>query len=113
MGLGVRTIVFAAVVLAVGCNSPTLPLPPPSLPSESVGADPGTIKLTGGMNSVVGGSIVLVVNYNPVEKAWVTVANADGTYELTVNAVKNDTLHITELVGTDTSTTTFTVLIGP
>lgn len=113
MGLGVRSILFAAVVsLAVGCTSPTLPLPPPAYPSESAGADPGTVRLTGGVNSVVGGSIVLVVNYNPVEKAWVTVANADGSYELIVNAVKGDTLHLTELVGTDTSSVTFPVLVN-
>ena len=96
---------LAAVVL--GCMSPTLPLPPPAAPSESLGADPGTVHLHGAPGGAEPGALLLIRNNypNPSEnlslehQAHVTVVDTDGSWDATVYAVKGDVLNIWQEFG--------------
>lgn len=118
MRFGWRSVVVGiAVAFAVACTSPTLPLPPPGAPSESAGTTVGTVVLHGGVNAAQPNAIILVKNDNPAltnaQKVTATEANADGTWDATVFAVKNDVLHISQIIGNDESPSIdFTVLVN-
>jgi hypothetical protein len=108
MRSGWRSILLAVVaVLAIGCMSPTLPLPPPGPPSDSAGATVGTIHLHGNANSVQPNAIVLIVNNYPnasesltnEQSVTATRANLDGSWDATVYAIKGDVLQILQLFG--------------
>src|SRR5579872_7433504 len=93
---------WTCVLWAVwGCYSPTLPLPPPSPPSEA-SAGTNLVHLTGGPNSAEAGAILLVRNNDPQFKnnaIAATIVRSDGSWDLVVYAVRNDTLEIWQQVG--------------
>ncbi len=104
-------------VLVMGCYSPTLPLPPPSDPSETNGGAPNLVKLHGAANSAEPSAIILIINtdttFNDQQRATATIVNTDGSWDALVFAVKNDVLNISQQVGNDDSPSiSFTVLIN-
>lgn len=108
---------FAAIAtVALGCTSPTLPLPPPAAPSESLGTDANTIVLTGPVGGAIPGALIVVQNDNPqftgAPVLEATLVANDGSWTDAILAVKNDHLHITEYVGNDNVSIDFTVLIN-
>ncbi len=101
------------LLLVLGCTSPTLPLPPPEAPTESAGGNAQTIILNG--VGATPGALVVIQNQNtnyPQPDAAATV-KGDGTWTVSLNAVKNDTLVIFEIVGGEqTQSIDYTVLIN-
>jgi len=111
--VGMRLGWSFVLLLALGCTSPTLPLPPPEAPTESAGADPQTVILVGAHATPGGLMIVVNENTNYATPAAAAIVKSDGTWTATVNAVKNDVLQIYEQVGNeDTQTLDYTVLIN-
>jgi hypothetical protein len=113
-------------VLLGGCLSPTLPLPPPSPPTENAGTEPNTIILTGTADP---DAVILIVNNDPMFESTdageaqcngapncqVAATRADnaGNWTATVFAVKNDILEISEQIGDEQSPSIdFEVLIN-
>lgn len=110
MRLGLRFVFLACLAAVLACTSPTLPLPPPEAPSESAGTTPGTVVLVGA--GATPGALIVVEN-QPKQVAAADVVKSDGTWTVTIAAVKLDVLHITELIGDQESQTLdFTVLIN-
>ena len=95
--------VLAIAALALGCMSPTLPLPPPAQPSENVGADPGTVDLHGPKGSEPPASTIIVYNLTPLEtlddttKVTSVLVHADGSWDITVHAIKNDVVTVYDI----------------
>ncbi len=97
-----------ALLLVVGvtaCLSPTLPLPPPEAPSQSLGNEPGTVHLSS-LNGVQGDAFVIIVNRSlapPGDTGVVTQADGTGSWQADVKAVNGDHLSISQQVGNDAS----------
>jgi len=94
--------VFAGIA---ACESPTLPLPPPELPGISQVAgdsDPPLVKLTSQYGAA---PYALVVTYNsdprvPNDKAIGGArADANGSWDTTIEAFSEDTIEITQQIG--------------
>jgi hypothetical protein len=110
--MGRRSLLAAialALGLALGCTSPTLPLPPPSAPSILAGSTPDTVTLTS-LNGVEPNALVLVVNRNldlpRSQRVSATLADEQGSWELEVFAVAGDLLDISQESGTTRSPST-------
>jgi hypothetical protein len=90
--------------LAVGCASPTLPLPPPEPPSQEAGFDADHVKLYAGCGNVAGGAIIVVVNVNtsvPGDQAVSgAIASSCGSWDAMVYAHRGDVLQVTQELGT-------------
>ncbi|HEX8794302.1 MAG TPA: hypothetical protein VF765_25335 [Polyangiaceae bacterium] len=103
--------VFAVVSLVVvallgpACASPTLPLPPPAVPTIGPGAMAGQVHLSAQCGGSQGGASVLVVNNNqPIGKRdSVTVSDNCGSWALDVYANTHDVLQIQQIVGAEIS----------
>jgi len=114
MRFGWRSIFFAALAaVALGCTSPTLPLPPPAQPTESAGTQPNTIVLKG--TGAIPTALIIVVNpdtqFTGDQVVEGTEVASDGTWTVTIQAVKGDDLQIIQLAGDETSSIDFTVEI--
>lgn len=102
--LGLATLLAGALA---GCNSPTLPLPPPSVPEfAEIAPDGSTVHLTGG--GAVAGALVLFYN-DSIFKGSIVTADAHGRYDALVPTQLNaiDTMNEVEMwqrVGKDDST---------
>lgn len=97
----------------VACTSPTLPLPPPSTPSITVGSSPDTFHLSS-TNGAEPNAIVIVINRAPdlprSQRVSGTIADELGTWELDVKARIGDVLDISQESGSTRSpSTTITV----
>jgi hypothetical protein len=94
-------------LLALACASPTLPLPPPELPTQTIGVDADHITLSAGCGSVENGAVVIIINQNPAvggDKAVSgALANPCGQWDASVYAHAGDVLELTQLSGSDTS----------
>jgi len=93
-------------VAALGCTSPTLPLPPPALPSIAQGSAVGHLHLS----SVRGAepyAIIVIVNQNPAlagdQRVFGSQADDVGTWDADVLASSGDVLEITQEYGTTRS----------
>ena len=111
MGFGWRSAFFAILAtVALGCTSPTLPLPPPAAPSETR-TDPTTITLNGA--NAVPEALIVVRNPNTqftgTEVDEATTVAHDGTWTVTIQAVKDDELTILEFAGDEDSSSTYKV----
>lgn len=97
--------VVAVVVAGVACASPTLPLPPPSIPTIGPGAMAGQVHLSAQCGGTQAGATVLVINDSqPIGKRdAVTVSDNCGAWALDVYAVKHDVLQIQQIVGSEIS----------
>jgi hypothetical protein len=86
-----------SVSLVASCNSPTLPLPPPS-DSVQVTRD-GEFALVSGPKDAVE-PFALVTGYNDRTSTGVVVtANADGVFALRIPALPGDTIELWQRVG--------------
>ncbi len=106
----ILAVVCTALLFA--CLSPTLPLPPPDVLSQTEGPTPGTIHLTGHVQQP--NAVIVIENMNtalpPDQRVSGTIADANGNWEANVIASKGDTLDIYQQVGNDESPyTTYTV----
>ena len=111
MRFGWRPAFFAIVAAVVlGCTSPTLPLPPPAAPSETR-TDPTTITLNGA--GAIPGAIIIVENDDTsitgAKIVQATLVADDGTWTVTIQAVKQDVLRIDQLAGDESSSIDYTV----
>jgi hypothetical protein len=116
-----RCIAKLAILLALagvgGCNSPTLPLPPPSTPEEITVSGDGThVELAG--SGAQPGALVLVFNDElTVLAGAIATANSQGQYRMTVpvdlSVHAQNQLEMWQRLGTeDSSLVTFSVRRG-
>ncbi len=103
-------IVYATlfVLVAAACASPTLPLPPPALPSVTPAGD-GQVTLSS-QHGVEPNAIVVIYNHNdtlPREKrVFGTLADPEGNWDQTIYAAPMDTIDVSQEFGTMRSATT-------
>jgi hypothetical protein len=88
--------------VALACTSPTLPLPPPSLPEVTQSSQAGYIHLSS-KGGVEANAIVVIVNQNlnvpNSDRVGGAIADAEGSWETDVLASKGDVLDITQEFG--------------
>ncbi|WP_394838395.1 hypothetical protein LVJ94_15945 [Pendulispora rubella] len=94
---------FALLVLAfVACASPTLPLPPPAIPSVSQAGE-GQYRLRS-EHGVEPNAIVVIINHNSAlsgdDRVDGTEADAQGTWEAVIPANPGDFLDVKQEFGT-------------
>ena len=105
-----RNFVFAFAaacgLVAAGCLSPTLPLPPPENPSISkIDAD-GYVTLTGGEGSAQSGALVYAYN-RATNDGDFQAATINGAYQLRVLARVGDQIAVWQAEGQETSTSIY------
>jgi len=97
-----RLLVASTLVWAVGCASPTLPLPPPLAPTITNGPDADHITLTATCNPPERSSVILIINENPAVEGGKAVGgaltNGCGGWNTVVYAHSGDRLDITYLL---------------
>jgi hypothetical protein len=111
MGPGsVRSWLLVALVAAgIACTSPTLPLPPPTAPTISVGSEPNTFRLKSDRGALPNALIVVVNRNESVPRARRvegTLADAQGSWELDIFASVGDFVDISQEDGTTRSPVT-------
>ncbi len=93
---------------SVGCESPTLPLPPPSLPTIAPGPDADHVALSAACGGAEPDAVIVIINTNPSvppDKAvGGSIANGCGAWDATVYAHVGDYLQITQETGIVQST---------
>ena len=98
----------ACVAVSLACNSPTLPLPPPALPTVTDIAN-GTVHLSS-TKGVESNAIVVLYNRNPTvplnKRVSGSQADGEGTWEQTIFASPGDVVDITQEFGSTRSTQT-------
>ena len=103
-----RRTAVAFVLAAVGCASPTLPLPPPVAPTIAPGPDADHVSLIGTCGGAEPNAVIVVVNMNPAvppdEAVGGSITSACGAWRAIVYAHAGDYLEITQEYGTTTST---------
>jgi hypothetical protein len=100
-------MVFAAMFAAiVSCAAPTLPLPPPSLPTVAATEEPGKVRLA----SVRGAephALIVVYNRNPEvpldRRVGGAQADDEGSWSCEVYASRGDYLDVTQEFGSTRS----------
>jgi hypothetical protein len=102
------TLAAFVALAAAGCESPTLPLPPPALPTVAFGPDANHVRLSSTCGGVEAYALVVIVNENPAvpgdQAVGGSIANACGAWDATVYAHKGDLLDVTQEQGTNAST---------
>lgn len=109
-----RTFLGAlALGLAVACTSPTLPLPPPALPTILTGSEPNTFRLVS-MNGAQPNALVIAVSRNEAlpsdQRVEGTLADAQGSWELVVVGNAGDVIDLSQQSGELRSPTTTVIL---
>src|SRR5688572_3063786 len=101
---------MGVVALAVACTSPTLPLPPPAVPSITQASAPDRFKLSTGPGGAEPNALIIVVNRDSdlprSKRVSGTLADEQGGWELEVFASAGDFLDISQESGTTRSPTT-------
>jgi hypothetical protein len=96
-----------APLVAAGCASPTLPLPPPVEPSIAPGPDADHVRLAVSCGSADPGAIIVVYNTNttvpPDQSVGGSLVNACGAWDTVIYAHMGDFLEITQEIGTERS----------
>jgi hypothetical protein len=104
---GVPVFAAGALGLALACASPTLPLPPPEIPSQAEGTDADHIVLSAGCGGAEPSAIIVILNENPAlrgdQAVSGTLASPCGQWDAVVYAHAGDTLAITQESGNLTS----------
>jgi hypothetical protein len=100
-----------AVLWALACVSPTLPLPPPEAPIQSEGTDADHIKLTAGCGGAQAGADIFIINQTletsaPDMAVGGSIASECGAWDANVIAHTGDALAITQESGGMSSTAT-------
>lgn len=95
----------AVALVGAACASPTLPLPPPSIPTIGPGPMSGQVHLSAQCGGSQAGATVLVINDgNPIGKRdAVTVSDNCGAWALDVYASSHDVLQVQQIVGAEIS----------
>src|ERR1700689_3080214 len=96
---------WVMIAFVVACASPTLPLPPPSIPSLSrTDSTHVTLSSVGGVEA---NAIVVIYNRNPnvslQERVTGVQADTNGSWTQTIVASLNDVVDITQEFGTTQS----------
>jgi hypothetical protein len=103
-------LVAVCVAAALACASPTLPLPPPLLPTESKGPDADHVRLSAPCGGAEPDAVIIIVNENPSIPGDLAVggalASGCGQWDAIVYAHPGDFLSITQEQGTAASTPT-------
>lgn len=100
---------LAPLALALAsCLSPTLPIPPPEQPDSIDMNKDGTWSVSG---SCEPGAIVTVFDTNTGEGRVVEDLANSGRYTVDIDANKCDTAWVTQVIGGDTSSETFFVVM--
>src|ERR1700744_4108541 len=91
--------------LVVACTSPTLPLPPPALPSITASiATPNTYQLQSDRGAIPN-ALIITINRNTTltnqQRVTGTIADANGTWTMSVYAKPGDVLDLTQESGSD------------
>jgi hypothetical protein len=107
--VGAAAVASAFAALAfVACESPTLPLPPPALPTVGTGPDADHVRLVATCGGAEPGALMVVVNENlnvPGDKAVSgSIADGCGAWDALAYAHKGDVLDVTQELGTNAST---------
>lgn len=93
--VGVPTL---AILSGFACASPTLPLPPPELPSQSQGVDADHIVLSTDCGGAEPNAIIVIVNENPTlrgdQAVSGSVASSCGKWDAVVFAHTGDRLDL-------------------
>jgi hypothetical protein len=100
---------IALVWACVSCTTPTLPLPPPALPTIGTGPTAGTIRLTSDRGALPN-ALVVAVNRNETiprdERVAATLADAVGSWDLVIKASGGDFLDLSQEDGSTRSPST-------
>ena len=100
-----RWTVAALALAAFGCNSPTLPLPPPAAPDVSA-VSPGKVHLSS-VRGVEPNAIIVTYNRNPNvalgDRVYGAQADENGTWEQTITASPGDVVDLTQEFGSTRS----------
>lgn len=112
MARGARSAV-ALGLLAFACASPTLPLPPPALPTVSVGTEPSTYRLASDKGALPN-ALVVVVNRNPSlsldARVDGTFADELGSWQIEIPGQAGDIVDISQESGDQSSPVTSVTL---
>ena len=108
-----RLLGVIGIAVALGCASPTLPLPPPALPTIGVSGAAGHVHLSS-TRGAEPNAIIVIVNRNPSlagdQRVSGAQADVEGTWDAEVLATHGDILDITQEYGSTRSpATTVTV----
>ncbi len=94
-----RGMLALALALGVACTSPTLPLPPPALPTVSVGSEPSTFRLKSDRGAIPN-ALIVVINRNESlprsQRVEGTLADELGSWELEIAANVGDVVDISQ-----------------
>jgi len=98
-------LAVAVAAFAIGCMSPTLPLPPPAQPTETAGPSPGMVHLHGPKGSIPPGATVIIYNLAPqasenlddTKKVTAVLAHDDGSWDADVWAIAGDVVTIFDI----------------
>jgi hypothetical protein len=100
--------VVSVVVAGVACASPTLPLPPPEIPTIGPGSDADHVKLSSPCGGAEPDVDILVTNENtnlPIsDQIGATRSDNCGSWSLDAYAHKGDYLDVEQISGGQTST---------
>lgn len=112
-GSKARLVATAFLVGLLACASPTLPLPPPSLPTVSAGVEPNTFRLSSDRGALPN-ALVVVVNRNPSlsldDRVDGTFADEQGSWELVIAGHAGDIVDVSQQQDDQASPTTSVTL---
>lgn len=104
-----RLPLAALVALALGCASPTLPLPPPVAPNLGTAPDADHVDLVATCGGAEPGALIVIVNNSPNvpdDQAGAAVrTDGCGAWDAVVYAHAGDYLDITQESGNESSQT--------
>jgi hypothetical protein len=90
---------LAAACAVVSCTTPTLPLPPPALPTVSVGDTPSTFVLRSDKGALPNALIIAVSRNESLAKqdrVAGTFADGEGSWQLVVHGAVNDVIDVSQ-----------------
>ena len=99
-------LVAAPLALAIACNSPTLPLPPPALPTTSASPEPGKVHLNSDRGAEPN-AIIVIINTNPNisrdKNVGGATADSSGSWFTDIYGADGDVIEISQEFGTTKS----------
>jgi hypothetical protein len=106
-------IIALAIAACFACTSPTLPLPPPTAPTISIGSEPNTFRLKSERGAIPN-ALIVVVSRNPNlssnQRVEGTIADTQGSWELDVMGTAGDIVDISQEDGVTRSPATTVTL---
>lgn len=97
---------FGIAAVLVACVSPTLPLPPPALPTISLGQSEQAYHLKSERGTIANALVIAVnrdLNLPAEQRVSGTIADANGTWEMDVIGKAGDVLDLSQESGSDRS----------